>query len=181
MRRMVGGVAAALALSLAAGARAEEAAGDWMGVLKATPYGDLTMTLHLKKDAGGYSGVWDDVTLGYLNLRLGNLTVSADRIAMAIPAAQATYEATWDSAAHQWAGLWKSPGAEAGLPLRLSRGLPQPPKASGGEAGLAAAHPALWVVKSKTSTVYLFGTIHAMDPAKVWRTPTLEKALRESG
>ena len=34
------------------------------------------------------------------------------------------------------------------------------------------------MVKSKTSTVYLFGTIHAMDPSKVWRTPAFEKVHR---
>jgi uncharacterized protein YbaP (TraB family) len=174
---MVGGLAAALVLGLAAGARAEEAAGDWTGVLKTAPYGDLTLALHLKKDADGYSGAFDDVTLGYMNLAIGNITVSGDHIAMAIPAAQATYEATWDPAAHQWAGIWKSPGAEAGLPLRFSRSLPPPaPRA----AGPALAHPALWVVKSKTATVYLFGTIHALDPSQVWRTPALEKAFRES-
>jgi uncharacterized protein YbaP (TraB family) len=96
---------------------------------------------------------------------------------MAIPAAQATYEATWDPAADQWVGLWKSPGAEAGLPLRFSRGLPPPaPRV----AGPPLANPALWVVKSKTATVYLFGTIHALDPRQVWRTPAFEKAFRES-
>ncbi len=175
--------AACLIAFTAAGARAEEAAGDWVGVLSTAQYGDLTLALHLKKDAAGYSGALDDVTLGYMNLRLGNITVSGDHIAMAIPAAQATYEATWDPALHQWTGLWKSPGAEAGLPLRFSRGLPPPsPKVAGPApaAGPVLSDPALWVVKSKTSTVYLFGTIHAMDPSKVWRTPAFEKAFRES-
>ena len=132
MRMMAGGLLAALVLGLATGARAEEAAGDWVGVLATTQYGDVTMALHLKKDAGGYSGALDDVTLGFMNLRLGNVIVSDDHIAMAIPAAKATYEATWDPAAHQWAGLWKSPGAETGLPLRFSRGSPPPaPKVAG--------------------------------------------------
>jgi uncharacterized protein YbaP (TraB family) len=48
-------------------------------------------------------------------------------------------------------------------------------------AGPALAGPALWVVKSKTSTVYLFGTIHALNPTEAWRTPAIDRAFRESG
>ncbi|THD61497.1 alpha/beta fold hydrolase [Phenylobacterium sp.] len=171
MRMMVGGLAAALVLGLAASARAEEAAGDWVGVLATAPYGDVTMALHLKKDGGGYSGALDDVTLGFMNLRLGNLAVSGDHIAMAIPAAQATYEATWDPAAQQWAGLWKSQGAEAGLPLRFSRGLPPPaPRVAGLDGDWAGAvemtsgikmHLALHVVTTEAA-----GTTAKLDVAE---------------
>src|ERR1700761_6647797 len=44
----------------------------------------------------------------------------------------------------------------------------------------ALADPALWAVKSKTSTVYLFGTVHAVNPSQAWRTPALDRALREA-
>jgi uncharacterized protein YbaP (TraB family) len=48
-------------------------------------------------------------------------------------------------------------------------------------AGPALADPAVWAVKSKTSTVYLFGTVHMLDPDKPWRTPAFDRALREAG
>jgi len=39
-----------------------------------------------------------------------------------------------------------------------------------------AVHPALWKVSSKTATIYLFGTIHALPKGLDWRTPALVKA-----
>jgi uncharacterized protein YbaP (TraB family) len=40
--------------------------------------------------------------------------------------------------------------------------------------------PALWVVKSPTATVYLFGTIHVMKPGVSWSTPAIDAALTSS-
>lgn len=47
-------------------------------------------------------------------------------------------------------------------------------------AGPALADPSLWVATSKTSTVYLFGTVHALNPSDAWRTPTIDRAFREA-
>lgn len=44
----------------------------------------------------------------------------------------------------------------------------------------ALAHPALWVVKSPTATVYLFGTIHALPEGMHWHYPALDRALAAS-
>jgi uncharacterized protein YbaP (TraB family) len=44
----------------------------------------------------------------------------------------------------------------------------------------ALADPALWVVKSDTSTVYLFGTVHAVNPSQAWRTPAIDRAFHEA-
>ncbi len=46
-----------------------------------------------------------------------------------------------------------------------------------GLAGGAAAAPALWVVRDADSEIYLFGTLHALDPATRWRTPAYDAAL----
>lgn len=45
-----------------------------------------------------------------------------------------------------------------------------------GLAGAADAAPALWLVKSPTAQIYLFGTIHALDPSVHWRTPVYDAA-----
>lgn len=48
-------------------------------------------------------------------------------------------------------------------------------------AGVRAwAEPALWVVKSRTATVYLFGTIHLLKPASPWETPRIRDAFARS-
>ncbi len=44
----------------------------------------------------------------------------------------------------------------------------------------AAAEPALWVVRSSTATVYLFGTVHNLPAKMNWRTPMIDRALASS-
>lgn len=44
----------------------------------------------------------------------------------------------------------------------------------------ALADPALWVAKSATATVYLFGTVHVLPEGAKWHYPTLDKALADS-
>lgn len=48
-------------------------------------------------------------------------------------------------------------------------------------ASPAAADPAIWVVRDKDSTIYLLGTVHALRPDTVWRTPAIDKALGDAG
>lgn len=43
------------------------------------------------------------------------------------------------------------------------------------------ARPALWRVKDKDTTIYLFGTIHLMKPNIVWFEGPVRKAYRQSG
>lgn len=40
-----------------------------------------------------------------------------------------------------------------------------------------AAHPALWRIQKGASTIYLFGTIHALPPNFEWETPDLQKVV----
>ena len=39
------------------------------------------------------------------------------------------------------------------------------------------AEPALWVIKDKDSTIYLFGTIHVLKPTTQWRSPKITQAF----
>lgn len=45
----------------------------------------------------------------------------------------------------------------------------------------ASADPALWVAKSPTATVYLFGTVHVLPKGMQWHYPELDQALAASG
>lgn len=49
-----------------------------------------------------------------------------------------------------------------------------------GAAGAAGAAPALWVVKDAKSEIYLFGTLHALDPATQWRTALYDQVYAKS-
>lgn len=42
------------------------------------------------------------------------------------------------------------------------------------------AEPALWVVKGPHATVYLFGTIHALQPDHPWQSAKIDAAIKES-
>jgi uncharacterized protein YbaP (TraB family) len=47
-------------------------------------------------------------------------------------------------------------------------------------AGPALAEPALWAIKDKDSTIYLFGTIHVLKPDTQWRSAKIDQALKNS-
>lgn len=47
-------------------------------------------------------------------------------------------------------------------------------------ASHSAAEPAIWVVKGPHSTVYLFGTIHALDQNHPWHSPKIDAAIQHS-
>ena len=44
-------------------------------------------------------------------------------------------------------------------------------------AELAPPNPALWRLADADTTIYLFGTIHVLPPALVWRTPQIDEAF----
>ena len=43
-----------------------------------------------------------------------------------------------------------------------------------------SAHPALWEVSDKDTTIYLFGTIHLLPDNFQWRTPKFDQAVQSS-
>lgn len=47
-------------------------------------------------------------------------------------------------------------------------------------AAPVAAEPAMWTVKDKDSTIYLFGTVHLLRKDLVWETPAVRKAVADS-
>lgn len=44
----------------------------------------------------------------------------------------------------------------------------------------SAAEPAIWVVKGPHATVYLFGTIHALDKTHPWHSQKIDAAIQQS-
>ncbi len=50
-----------------------------------------------------------------------------------------------------------------------------------GWAGSAQAAPAMWRVSDADSQVFLFGTLHALQPGQAWRTPLYDAVLARAG
>jgi uncharacterized protein YbaP (TraB family) len=48
-------------------------------------------------------------------------------------------------------------------------------------AAPARAEPALWAIKNGRSTIYLFGTFHALESGKDWQSPKIANAFAASG
>lgn len=44
----------------------------------------------------------------------------------------------------------------------------------------APGEPAMWVVEDEDSTIYLFGTVHYLQPETVWLTPRILRAMDEA-
>ena len=47
-------------------------------------------------------------------------------------------------------------------------------------ASVAQAAPAMWRVSGAGSEIYLFGTLHALEPSTQWRTPAYDEAYRKA-
>lgn len=65
--------------------------------------------------------------------------------------------------------------AFAALGLSLLLGASAPPAQVAPQA-----HPALWAVSDRDTTIYLFGTIHLLPPNYQWRTPKIDQAIQGS-
>ena len=67
--------------------------------------------------------------------------------------------------------------------------IPSPAEMRAAEARIALTRlsqnyrprPAIWKIADRDTTVYLFGTIHILPPGFQWRSPTLDRIVREAG
>jgi hypothetical protein len=67
------------------------------------------------------------------------------------------------------------------LPLLLAGSIAvTPPAAAGTSPAEQAVHPALWVVKDADTTIYLFGTFHALDGTTNWFKDDVKTAFDRS-
>lgn len=113
MKRLLS--ALALCAILSSPAFAEEAAGDWSGMLM----GQLHVRLHLDKAADGhYSGEIISVDQGNAHLPLTDIATDGAKLSFAIPVVHGAYTAIWDEAEKAWVGTWSQ---GAGVPLSFTR------------------------------------------------------------
>ena len=73
------------------------------------------------------------------------------------------------------AAFAQAPAVPAGPTVAAPQAAPAP-----AATPAIAGNPALWVIRDTDSTIYLFGTFHALRPTTTWRTPAIEQALAAS-
>ncbi len=126
MRKVLAAMAVALTFSLAAPAYAEDAAGDWHGVLGIS---NARVILHLTRTAdGGYEGSLRSADQDDAVIALDHIVATPETLAFHGSNAQlhidGRYEGRWDEATQQWIGAWTM-GAR--VELDFARGPVPPP------------------------------------------------------
>jgi hypothetical protein len=117
-------ITASAALAAACGAaQAQDAKGDWHGVLS-VPNGPMLrfgLTINAKA-GGGYEGYATSPDQGGEQIALDTAKVENGTLAFAIAAINGSYSGKWDAAKKAWVGEWSQNGGT--LPLVLTAGKP---------------------------------------------------------
>lgn len=116
---------AGAAIIVAGQAMAQDAAGDWRGVLEVAPGSSLPLVVHIRREAGALSGTMDSPAQGAADLPLAEIVNSSGRLAFKVPSVGGEFEAAWDEAAKSWKGQWRQAGMK--WPLALAAPLPPQP------------------------------------------------------
>jgi CubicO group peptidase (beta-lactamase class C family) len=122
--------AALAVLALAGGeAIAQDAAGDWWGLLgpESGPRPPLRLAVHIKSDsAGALTGTFDSLDQKAIGLPLADISVKDGMLSFTLPSVEGRYAGRWDPAQKAWVGIWTQPGTRQ--PLRFAGGTPPPAK-----------------------------------------------------
>lgn len=123
---MLGKWVALAALTIAAPAAAQEAAGEWVGTLEVSESVQLPLLVHIRRDdAGALSGTVDSPSQGAVGLPLAEIAAAEGRLGFKVPVVGGEYAGTWDAGSKSWKGEWSQGGAH--LPLELAVPPPPPP------------------------------------------------------
>jgi pimeloyl-ACP methyl ester carboxylesterase len=133
-------LAAAGAIAVFGGAaRAQEAAGDWHGVLKA-PNLELRIGVTIKaKAGGGYEGSMASPDQGPGAIPLDEVKMEGGALSFSVASIHGSYAGKWDAEQKAWVGEWRQGGA---IGLVLTAGKPEPrPVIAGLDGDWAATIP----------------------------------------
>ena len=112
-------VAAFATVAIAVPAAAQEAAGDWVGVVEVARGNRLPLLVHIKRaDAGVLSGTMDSPAQGAHGLPLAEIAARNARLTFAVPSIGGNYAGEWVATVKAWRGEWSQRGMH--WPLVLS-------------------------------------------------------------
>ncbi|MEO6388505.1 MAG: serine hydrolase [Croceibacterium sp.] len=123
--RTWGKLLAAAAIVISAPAAAQEAVGNWAGVLEVTESVKLPLVVHiLRDDSGAVTGTMDSPTQGAIGLPLAAIVTAPGTLMFTVPTIQGAYTSRWDANAKSWNGQW----SQAGMTWPLVLAVPPPPQ-----------------------------------------------------
>jgi len=112
-------VAAFATVAIVVPAAAQEAAGDWVGVVEIARGNHLPLLVHIKRDnAGILSGTMDSPAQGAHGLPLAEIAARNVRLTFAVPSIGGNYAGEWVATVKAWRGEWRQRGMH--WPLELS-------------------------------------------------------------
>ena len=115
MKNLTSILAALILFGAATPVVAEEASGDWGGVLA----GMLHVIVHITKDASGnYAATLESPDQGKEVIPVDQVIATPDHLSFLVPAIKGGYDGRWDNSQKAWVGTWSQ---GAGLPLVLKR------------------------------------------------------------
>lgn len=124
MRTLVKLLAGA-AVAISAPAAAQNAPGDWVGVLEVTETVKLPLVVHVRQDdAGALSGTMDSPAQGAMGLPLAEIAASPGQLAFKVPVVAGAYAGRWDETSKTWQGEW----SQGGMTWPLALAAPPPPQ-----------------------------------------------------
>ncbi len=120
---------AAMAVGLALAVQpafAEDAAGQWVGILKLPPpVGETHVGARLKRAPdGAWSGAWTNIDQGGRGLALADIKTDGETLSFNTPARSSHFEGKWDPAKKAWVGTWSA--GQLPAPIELARGVIPP-------------------------------------------------------
>ncbi len=113
-------VGMAVAMLGTSAAWAEDAAGKWLGVVKA-PDADIPFNLTVAKDeAGTLTATAESPTQAPgMVIPTENVASDGDTLSFEVALAQGSYAGMWDATKAAWVGVWKQGGLD--MPMELKR------------------------------------------------------------
>ena len=108
-------------MALVAGAAsAEDAKGDWSGLLA----GQYHVVVHVTKDGAGlYAATLESPDQGHFVLTVGSVVTDPTHLSFTVPKISASYAAVWDADKKGWVGIWNQ-GQPTPLVLTRMTGKP---------------------------------------------------------
>jgi CubicO group peptidase (beta-lactamase class C family) len=109
---------------------AQNAIGDWWGILEVAPGAKLRLAVHIAAGPDGMlTGTFDSLDQNALGLKMAEVTRTGERLSFTLTTPAARYDADWDAATGGWRGRWQQSGQS--WPLTFAAGkapaTPSPP------------------------------------------------------
>lgn len=139
-------------------ALAQNAGGDWWGVLEPAPGVRLRLAVHIDAGPDGrLAGTLDSLDQNVTGLPITDMAVADGRLTFQLATPPAQFEGRWDAAAGVWRGEWRQ-GTQS-WPLVLAAGQPPaaPPKPE---------LPANWMLPADTQVAALIDARIATRPGE---------------